>query len=33
MTEYINRRGDRPTEAYRQVIWALLSGAEFRFNY
>ncbi len=33
MAEYINRRGDRPTEAYRQVIWALLSGSEFRFNY
>jgi hypothetical protein len=33
LTEYINRRGDRPDEAYKQVIWALVSGAEFRFNY
>lgn len=33
MVEYLSRRGDRPLEAYRQVIWALVSGAEFRFNY
>ena len=33
LTEYVSRRADRPTEAYRQVIWALVSGAEFRFNY
>jgi hypothetical protein len=33
LVEYISRRGDRLNEAYRQVIWALLSGAEFRFNY
>ena len=33
LLEYVNRRGDRLTEAYRQVIWALVSGAEFRFNY
>jgi hypothetical protein len=31
--EYVSRRTDRLTEAYRQVIWALVSGAEFRFNY
>jgi hypothetical protein len=31
--EYISRRADRPDEAYKQVIWALVSGAEFRFNY
>ena len=30
---YVSRRTDRLTEAYRQVIWALVSGAEFRFNY
>lgn len=33
VVEYISRRSDRPLEAYRQVIWALLSGSEFRFNY
>jgi hypothetical protein len=33
MVEYLSRRSDRPLEAYRQVIWALVSGAEFRFNY
>ncbi|HKA05684.1 MAG TPA: DUF1553 domain-containing protein, partial [Gemmataceae bacterium] len=30
---YISRRADRPDEAYKQVIWALVSGAEFRFSY
>jgi len=33
LQEYLARRADRPAEAYRQVIWALISGAEFRFNY
>ena len=33
MTDYISRRKDRLQEAYKQVIWALVSGAEFRFNY
>lgn len=33
MAEYLSRRSDRPLDAYRQVIWALVSGAEFRFNY
>jgi hypothetical protein len=31
--DYLQRRADRPTEAYQQLLWALLSGAEFRFNY
>lgn len=31
--EYLNRRVDRPAEAHRQMVWALLSSAEFRFNY
>ena len=31
--EYLGRRTDRPAEAYRQVIWALVSGSEFRFNH
>jgi Protein of unknown function (DUF1549)/Protein of unknown function (DUF1553) len=33
LREYIGRRSDRLSEAYRQVIWALISGSEFRFNY
>jgi hypothetical protein len=33
LKEYIGRRSDRLSEAYRQVIWALISGSEFRFNY
>jgi hypothetical protein len=33
LQEYLSRRGDRKPEAFRQVIWALISGAEFRFNY
>jgi Protein of unknown function (DUF1549)/Protein of unknown function (DUF1553) len=32
-TEYLGRRDDRRPEAYRQVLWAILSGAEFRFNH
>jgi hypothetical protein len=30
---YLAQRADRPREAYRQMVWALLSCAEFRFNY
>ncbi len=26
-------RGERPAEAQRQMVWALLTSAEFRFNY
>jgi hypothetical protein len=33
LTEYLNNRKDRPAEALRQVTWALLTGAEFRFNH
>jgi Protein of unknown function (DUF1549)/Protein of unknown function (DUF1553) len=33
LLEYVSRRGDRLPEAYQQVIWALIGGAEFRFNY
>jgi len=33
LAEYVGRRNDRQIEAYRQVVWALVSGAEFRFNY
>lgn len=33
LTDYLKRRSDRPVEACRQMVWALLAGAEFRFNY
>jgi hypothetical protein len=33
LTEYVRRRSDRPAEAYRQVLWALWTSAEFRFCY
>lgn len=33
MLDYVARRQDRPAEAYRQILWALLTSAEFRFNY
>ena len=32
LSEYVGRRGDRPAEAYRQVLWALLTASEFRFR-
>jgi hypothetical protein len=31
--DYLARRQDRPAEALRQVVWALLTDAEFRFNH
>jgi hypothetical protein len=31
--EYLKRRGDRPVAACRQVVWALLTSSEFRFNH
>jgi hypothetical protein len=31
--EYLSRREDRPVEACRQLVWALLTSAEFRFNH
>ena len=33
LTAYVAKRGDRPAEAYRQVLWALVTAAEFRFCY
>ncbi|WP_020473225.1 DUF1549 domain-containing protein [Zavarzinella formosa] len=33
LTEYLQRRTDRSADAQRQILWSLLSGAEFRFNY
>jgi hypothetical protein len=31
--DYLKQRADRPDEARRQMVWALLTSAEFRFNY
>jgi hypothetical protein len=31
--DYVRARADRPAEAARQLVWALLSSSEFRFNY
>jgi hypothetical protein len=33
LQEYLGRRADRQPDACRQVIWALISGSEFRFSY
>jgi hypothetical protein len=30
---YLERRTDRPEEACRQLVWALLASPEFRFNH
>ena len=33
MSEYLASRRARMAEAQRQMVWALLTSAEFRFNY
>ena len=33
LISYMQRRQDRPAEACQQVVWALLTSAEFRFNH
>jgi hypothetical protein len=33
MEQYLKNREDRPVEAYRQLVWALITSAEFRFNH
>ncbi len=33
LAEYMRKRGDRPGAAVQQVVWALLTSAEFRFNH
>jgi len=30
---YLQQRQDRPVDACRQMVWALLASSEFRFNY
>jgi Protein of unknown function (DUF1553) len=33
LAEYQRRRADRPDAACQQIVWALLTSAEFRFNH
>ena len=33
MVGYVTKRAGREVEAYRQILWALVTGPEFRFNY
>ncbi|HEX4607577.1 MAG TPA: DUF1549 domain-containing protein, partial [Urbifossiella sp.] len=33
LVAYVEKRADRPADAYRQVLWALVTGPEFRFVY
>ena len=33
LAKYLDQRRPRPVEGLQQVVWALLSSAEFRFNY
>jgi hypothetical protein len=33
LVAYMQRRQDRPDAACQQVVWALLTSAEFRFNH
>jgi hypothetical protein len=33
LRKYMEQRSDRPTEAIRQVVWAMMTSTEFRFNY
>jgi len=33
MEQYLMERKDRTVEACRQLVWALLASAEFRFNH
>jgi hypothetical protein len=30
---FLTERSDRPAEAHRQLVWALLTDSEFRFNH
>ena len=33
LTAFLAQRGDRPAEARKQLLWALLTSGECRFNY
>ena len=33
LRQYVEQRSDRPTDAIRQMVWAMMTSTEFRFNY
>jgi hypothetical protein len=33
LRNYVEQRSDRPADAIRQVVWAMMTSTEFRFNY
>jgi len=33
VSDYLSARVDRPADAYRQWLWAMMTGAEFRINH
>ncbi len=33
LSDYLTQREDRLNEGWRQIVWALLTGSEFRFNH
>ena len=33
LRRYVEQRSDRPTDAIRQAVWAMMASAEFRFNH
>src|SRR5947209_3331172 len=33
LLDYVAKRRDKLGDAYKQIVWALISSAEFRFNY
>ena len=33
LRKYVEQRSDRPTDAVRQMVWAMMTSTEFRFNY
>jgi hypothetical protein len=33
LRKYVEERSDRPADAVRQVVWAMITSTEFRFNY
>jgi hypothetical protein len=33
LVDYLAQRPDRPDDARRQIVWALLTTSECRFNY
>jgi hypothetical protein len=33
LDDFLAKRADKMPDAYRQLVWVLLTGSEFRFNY